>query len=40
MENILIENLDKIHTTDLGKIRIKNNLKLETDDIVKWCVQA
>lgn len=34
---ILISNLDKIHTTELGKERIKKNLCLETDDVVKWC---
>lgn len=29
--------LDKLHTTELGKIRIKKNLSLETDDVIKWC---
>jgi len=33
----IIENLDKIHTTDLGIIRIKKNLELETNDVVGWC---
>ena len=33
----IIENINKIHTTELGKIRIKKNLELETDDVVKWC---
>ena len=33
----LILNLDKIHTTELGIIRIKKNLGLETDDIVNYC---
>lgn len=33
----LILNLDKLHTTDLGKERIKRNLSLEVDDVVKWC---
>lgn len=35
--NILIENIDKLHTTELGAERIKKNLQLETDDVVKWC---
>ena len=33
----LIENINKINTTELGIIRIKNNLELETNDVVKWC---
>ncbi|MDR1542953.1 MAG: DUF3781 domain-containing protein [Prevotellaceae bacterium] len=41
MESItsLISNLDKIHTTELGKERIKRNLCLDTDNVVSWCVQ-
>jgi len=35
--NDLIKNIDKIHTTDLGIIRIKRNLELEVDDVVSWC---
>ena len=35
--NEIIENVNKIHTTELGIVRIKKNLKLETDDVVKWC---
>ena len=33
----IMENINKIHTTELGKVRIKKNLELETDDVVKWC---
>ena len=33
----LIENIDKLHTTQLGMGRIKKNLQLETDDVVSWC---
>jgi hypothetical protein len=33
----LILNLDKLHTTDLGIVRIKRNLSLDVDDVVKWC---
>jgi hypothetical protein len=36
MNNIL-DNVNKIHTTALGIIRIKKNLELETDDVVNWC---
>ena len=35
----LISNLEKIHTTELGKERIKRNLCLDTDDVVDWCVR-
>ena len=33
----LLENLDKLHTTELGAERIKRNLRLNTDDTVQWC---
>lgn len=33
----LIQNLDRLHTTELGVERIKKNLFLELDDAVKWC---
>ncbi len=33
----LIINLDKLHTTDLGIVRIKRNLSLDVDDVVYWC---
>ncbi len=35
--NELIINLDKLHTTELGVLRIKRNLSLETEDVVAWC---
>ncbi|MCL2852046.1 MAG: DUF3781 domain-containing protein [Defluviitaleaceae bacterium] len=37
MNNDLLSNLDKIHTTELGIHRIKTNLGLETSDVVAWC---
>ena len=37
MENDLILNLDKLHTTPMGIDRIKQNLGLDTADVVKWC---
>ena len=38
-DNDLTNNIDKIHTTELGIERIKRNLGLETDDVVNWCKQ-
>lgn len=38
-QNILIQNLDKLHTTKLGVDRIKNNLKLDHNDIVAYCTK-
>ena len=35
--NELLDNIDKLHTTELGVIRIKKNLSLETEDVVEWC---
>lgn len=35
--NELLKNLDKLHTTELGVVRIKRNLSLDTDDVVGWC---
>lgn len=37
MENELLNNLDKVHTTELGVVRIKRNLSLDTDKVVEWC---
>ena len=37
MDNELIKNTDRLHTTELGAVRIKRNLSLECDDTVKWC---
>ncbi|MDR1667233.1 MAG: DUF3781 domain-containing protein [Bacteroidales bacterium] len=35
----LLANLNKIHTTKLGKERIRKNLCLEREDVVDWCIQ-
>ncbi len=35
--NELLKNLDKLHTTELGVMRIKRNLSLDTDDVAEWC---
>ena len=36
-DEILLSNLDKIHTTKMGIDRIKRNLGLDTQDVVEWC---
>lgn len=36
MKNTLLQNLDKLHTTDLGIIRIQKNIQLATD-VINWC---
>lgn len=35
---ILLSNLDKIHTTEMGAERIKRNLEIDCEDIVKYCI--
>ncbi|MDL2324301.1 DUF3781 domain-containing protein [Ruminococcaceae bacterium OttesenSCG-928-A16] len=37
MNDDLLQNLAKLHTTELGIVRIKKNLSLETEDVVVWC---
>ena len=37
MKNELLKNIDKIHTTELGIVRIKRNLELKENDIINWC---
>lgn len=34
---ILLENLDNLHTTELGAERIKKNLKINVEDVVQFC---
>ncbi len=36
-KEILLSNIDKIHTTKMGIERIKKNLKLDTLDVVEYC---
>lgn len=33
----LLQNLDKLHTTESGAVRIKRNLSLDAEDVVTWC---
>ena len=37
MEEILIKNIDKVHTTEMGVERIRRNLGLGDRDVVEWC---
>ena len=36
-KDILLENIDKLHTTLLGEIRIKKNLGINADNVVLYC---
>ena len=36
-KEILLSNIDKVHTTEMGNERIKKNLKLNTNDAVGYC---
>lgn len=36
-KEILLSNIDKIHTTKMGIDRIKRNLGLDADDVVDYC---
>ena len=36
-KEILLSNIDKVHTTEMGIDRIKKNLKLDTNDVVQYC---
>lgn len=37
IDHELLKNLDKLHTTELGIVRIKRNLSLTTNNVVEWC---
>ena len=36
-KDILLSNIDKVHTTEMGIDRIKKNLKIDTNDVVEFC---
>ena len=36
-KEVLLSNIDKVHTTKMGIDRIKRNLKLDTNDVVEYC---
>ena len=35
-KEILLSNIDKVHTTEMGIDRIKRNLNLDTNDVVEY----
>ncbi len=37
MKDILLSNLDKIHTTEMGLERIERNLSLKVEDLILGC---
>ena len=36
-KDILLANINKVHTTEMGVDRIKKNLKINNNDVVKYC---
>ena len=36
-KKILLDNIEKVHTTEMGVDRIKRNLKLGDVDVVEFC---
>ena len=36
-KQILLNIINKVHTTEMGIDRIKKNLKLDNDDVVEYC---
>lgn len=36
-KKILLDNIDKIHTTEMGIDRIKKNLRADLNDVVEYC---
>ncbi len=34
---ILLDNIDKVHTTEMGVDRIRRNLQLDNADVVEYC---
>ena len=35
----VLDNIDKVHTTDMGVDRIKRNIEVDVEDIVEYCVE-
>ena len=35
-KEVLLSNIDKVHTTEMGIERIKRNLKTDTDNVVEY----
>ena len=34
----LLNNLDKVHTTEMGVDRIKRNIDVDVEDVVAYCI--
>ena len=34
----LLNNLDKVHTTEMGVDRIRRNIEVDAEDIVEYCI--
>ena len=34
----ILNNLDKVHTTEMGVDRIKRNIEVDVEDIVAYCI--
>ncbi len=39
-KNEIVNNIDKINTTELGIIRIKKNLSIENKDVIEFCKEC
>lgn len=39
MKKVLLDNLELIHTTYLGELRIKKNINIDCD-VVKYCINV
>lgn len=37
MTDELLKNLEKLHTTELGVLRIRKNLSTDVEDVAAWC---
>lgn len=37
IQNVLLQNLERLHTTPMGIERIRRNLALGDSDVVAWC---
>ena len=36
----LLKNIDRLHTTELGEMRIKRNLSIDVGDVILWCMNC
>lgn len=37
-KEMLLNNIDKVHTTEMGINRIMKNLEINIDNVVKYCI--